>query len=117
MARRAVTLDAAAFQRRATEDEMTAAIADIVKLKQGELWHLRDARRAPELENLTDLIIVIPGLAALVELKSQDRGITFGQRRVLTLLETVERFFGGVVRPEPNPGETSYDDFLDILRG
>lgn len=103
------------YRRTITEAAMQDAIQEIVTLKGGKLWHLRDARKAPELTDLTDLIIVVPGFASLVEVKSQRRIVTPGQMDVAALLATVTRFWGGVVRPMPREGELSYDEFVAML--
>lgn len=108
-------IDIQRYQRMPTEDQMMHAIQEAVGFRQGRLFHLRDARMAPELEDLSDLIVVVPGFAALAELKSQRRTVTTGQLEVATLLSTVTRFWGGIVRPVPREGETSYDDFLRML--
>lgn len=104
------------YRRLPTEAAMEHAIRRAVSLKGGRCWHLGDARNAPELTDLTDLIVVVPGVAALAELKSMRRVVTPGQREVADLLATVERFVGGIVRPVPRNGEMSYDEFLDALR-
>lgn len=106
---------ATAYQRRATEAEMREAITKLVALRGGRLWFVRDSRQSPETEDMPDLLILLPGLAAWIELKSQRRRITPGQREVAVLLDGVERFVGGVVRPESREGEMSYDELLTTL--
>lgn len=96
---------------------MERTIRELVDLRGGRLFHLRDARQAPELEDLPDLIVLLPGQAAIVETKSQRRRVTAGQREVQELLRGPIAFFGGVVRPVPRSGEQSYDDFLEWLKG
>jgi hypothetical protein len=110
-------LTPADYRRRATEAGMERTIRELVDLRGGRLFHLRDARQAPELEDLPDLIVLLPGQAAIVELKSQRRRLTSGQRQVRELLRGPIAFFGGVVRPMPKVDEQSYDDFLDWLKG
>ena len=88
-----------AYANRATEAQMTKTIAELVTLRGGRLWHLRDARNAPELEDLPDLIIVCPPVIALVELKSAKRRVTLGQAAVAALLEQCDTALGGIVRP------------------
>lgn len=116
-------LTPAEYRRRATEAEMEDAIRKLVKLRGGRTFHLRDARQAPELEDLPDLIVLLPpnasgtGQVAIIELKSQKRRMTNGQREVRELLAGPISFLGGVVRPVPRSGERSYDDFLEWLKG
>jgi hypothetical protein len=98
-----------------SEAAMQEAIEKAVTLRGGRLFHLNDARTAPELEDLSDLIVVVPGFAALAELKSQRRTTTQGQLELAMLLSTVTRFWGGIVRPAPRDGEVSYDDFLAMI--
>jgi hypothetical protein len=105
-----------AYHQRTTEEGMTGAIEHLVTLFGGRLFHLRDARSAPELVDLPDLLIVCPPLLAVVELKSPARHVTSGQQSIVDLLACCDRFFTGIVRPDPKPGETSYDDFLAILK-
>lgn len=104
------------YRRLPSEEQMMRAIADLVALKNGRWFHVRDARTSPELADMWDLGIVISGFAALVEVKSQTRIVTPGQHQVADLLGTVERFWGGVVRPIPkSDAEMSYDEFLAML--
>jgi hypothetical protein len=110
---RLVTVDR--YRRRATEAQMEGAIRDLVRLRGGRCWHLVDARDAPELVDLPDLLILVPGLAAWIELKSQRRIITPGQAEVAALLASATRFVGGIVRPDPRDGELSYDELLEVL--
>jgi hypothetical protein len=105
------------YQRRTTEAQMETTIRDLVNLNGGRLFHLRDARQAPELEDMPDLIVLTPGHAAIVETKSQKRRTTTGQRQVMELLSGPIAFFGGIVRPVPRDGERSFDEFLEWLKG
>jgi hypothetical protein len=105
------------YRRRATEAQMETTIRDLVDLQGGRLFHLNDARQAPELKDLPDLIVLTPGRAAIVETKSQKRRTTAGQRQVMELLRGPIVFFGGIVRPVPKEGERSFDEFLEWLKG
>lgn len=111
-----LTISAAAYQQRTTEAEMEAAIRDIVARRNGRCWHVRDTRQSPEMADAPDLLILLPGAAFWIELKSQTRTVTKGQTEVAELLASVTGFIGGVVRPEPRAGELSYDALLERLR-
>jgi hypothetical protein len=113
---RRYAISAEEYQNRIAEEEMRAGILDLVTLKGGRLWATRDTRQSPELEDEPDLRIIVPPFAMLLELKSQDRGLTIGQRPVAELMRHVERVCCGVVRPVPAIGEYGYDELLDILR-
>lgn len=87
------------YRDRATEAQMTETIAELVKLRGGRIWHLRDGRQAPELEDLPDLIIICPPVVALIELKSAKRRVTLGQAAVAALLDQCDTLVGGIYRP------------------
>ena len=109
-----VTVDE--YRRLPSEAEMLAGLTDAVTAKGGRLWHVNDSRSCPELVDLPDVIALVPGLALLLELKSQRRRFaSVNQEAVCRLLETVEEGITGVVRPVPKPGEYSYDEVLDLL--
>lgn len=97
------------FRNMATEDEMLAVISDLVALKGGRLWHLRDARRAPELEDLPDVIAICDNKVLLIELKSARRKVTPGQQRVADMLDQCDALIVGVFRP------WQLDDLLEGL--
>ena len=110
----------AAYRARTTEAQMEDAVRKLVALNGGRLFHLRDARQAPELEDLQDWLIVAPWLNAVVlaEAKSAKRRITPGQQAVIELCRECWRFESFVVRSvDPKPGEVGYDDFLEWLKG
>jgi hypothetical protein len=68
------------------------------------------------LTSLPDLVVLVPGTVAMLELKSRQRGFERGQVGVAALLATVERALCGVVRPVPRrPGELAYDDVVEAL--
>lgn len=94
---------------------MEEAIRDLVKHKHGRVFHLRDASRAPELVDLPDLIVLLPGLVALLELKSARRAVTPGQAEVAGLVASAGRVVGGIVRAVPRAGEIGYDEMLELL--
>lgn len=118
-----MTANIKSYRRTLTESEMTDAISDLVAIRHGRMWHCRNTSRSPELEDMPDLVILLPsngvtpGLLAVAELKSPSRQLTRGQRQVAELMSSVTSVFCGVVRPEPKEDEFSYDDFLDVLRG
>lgn len=103
------------YQRLPSEDQMQEAIEEAVRLKGGRVWHLRDARTSPELADLPDLIIVVDEFVALLEIKSQTRRLTPGQQEVAGMLRCATRTVAGVVRPDPYPGEWSYQYIVDWL--
>ena len=114
---RFLAVNAAAYLRSPLEEEMGDAIEQIVKLKGGRLWRVNDSRNCPELADVWDLSILVPGWAMLLELKSNGRvWESAGQEEVAARLADVRRIVCGVVRPEPGPGEYGYDELLDILR-
>lgn len=102
------------YRRLPSEWAMQEAIAELVELRGGRLWHVRDSR-ALGVEDAPDLMIVVPGLAAWIEVKSQSRPVTPGQQEVAALLASVTKFVGGVMRPDPKPGELSYEEVLRLL--
>jgi hypothetical protein len=98
------------------EKAMQDAIVAAVVARHGRAWHLRDARQAPEMVDLPDLLILLPGVAMMWEVKSQRRTITTGQRVVADLLGRCDRFVGGIVRPVPkSDDEWSYDEVLALI--
>ena len=107
----------ARYQALPREDAMEEAIRELTEgYRGGKVFHIRNSSKAPEMEGFPDLVIISPPWLAIVELKSQEREVTVGQRRVLTLLEGVTRLHTGIVRPEPHPGETGYAEFLELLK-
>lgn len=108
----------AAYRRTLSEKAMRQAIVEAVERQGGKVWWVHDSRYAPATADLPDLIVALAGRVAFVELKSQRRQITDGQREALDLLGTATRADVFVVRPEPkDPSETSYDAFLNWLEG
>jgi len=105
-----------AYQATTTEAGMRKALTDLVTVRGGRLWFVRDSRRAPETEDMPDVLILVPGLAVIAELKSQRRRLTAGQMQVAELLASCERAVCGVVRPIPKAGEMGYDELLEALR-
>lgn len=108
----------AAYRRTLTEKAMRIAVTESVDRLGGRVWFVHDSRYAPATADLPDLIVALPGRVAFVELKSQRRRITDGQRAALDLLSQAIRADVFVVRPDPrDPTETSYDAFLNWLEG
>lgn len=108
----------AAYRRTTNEAAMRDAIAELVSLRGGRMFYLRDSRSAPEMEDWPDLHLILPHkrTVAHVELKSQRRIVTPGQAVVLALLQECDRAESFVVRTEPrDETETSYDAFLEWL--
>lgn len=93
---------------------MEATIRDAVERWGGRCWHVRDSRQL-DVEDMPDLLIAVPGTVALIELKSQRRRVTAGQRHVLDLMAGCTRVVSGIVRPVPRDGEMSLDDLLEML--
>jgi len=98
------------------EADMERTIREAVEYRGGRVWSVRDSRGLA-IEDMPDLIIVLPPVVALIELKSQRRRITPGQAHVTDLLATCTDLVTGIVRPIPKPGELSQDDLLAILTG
>lgn len=102
------------------ESGMERTIREGVERLGGYVWSVRDSRQLA-VEHMPDLIIVLPkpegtdGVVALLELKSQKREVTTGQRHVLDLLAGCNRLVTGVVRPVPNEGEMSLNDALELI--
>lgn len=114
------TLTAAQYRKRSTEAGMTDALGELVGYLGGRMWHVRDSRQSPETEDMPDLLIIVPGLVAVVELKSQRRQTTFGQTLVRELMHTIPDcpcVLAWHVRPEPNRvvGEKSFDQLFERL--
>lgn len=104
------------YHRSATEAQMERAIRDLIR-GRGRVFHLHDARRAPELVDLPDLLIIAPPVLAVIELKSQRRVVTPGQAEVIQLLAGCSDLFAGIVRPEPSADEEwSFDEVIEALR-
>jgi hypothetical protein len=106
------------YRKQITEADMRQAITEAVERRGGRCWFVHDSRYAPATADLPDLIVALPGRVAFVELKSQRRRLTDGQRAAIDLLGQATRADVFVVRPEPkDPSETSYDAFLNWLEG
>jgi len=113
MTRTASTIDR--YRATTTEAGMRRAIADLVALRGGRLWFVEDSRNCPEMTDAPDVLILVPGVVVVAELKSQRRRFTAGQIEVAALLASVERAVCVVVRPNPKDGELSYDQLLEVL--
>lgn len=110
--------DIATYRRSMTEDQMLAAIRDVVERRGGRVFHIRDSRRAPETADMPDVLLILPPFVGVLELKSMRRKITPGQADVLALLEECDRLLTGIVRPErASAAEYGFDMLLDILKG
>lgn len=108
----------AAYRKQITESGMRQSIVEAVERRGGKVWWVHDSRYAPATADLPDLIVALPGRVAFVELKSQRRRITDGQRAAIDLLGGATRADVFVVRPEPkDPSETGYDAFLAWVEG
>lgn len=111
----------AAYRRSARESDMERAVAELVALNGGRLWHVRRSDVAPELVDLPDWLILAPHLGAVIlaEAKSVRRELTPGQREVMAMLAECRRAESFVVRAGEarNETETGYDTFLAYLVG
>lgn len=97
---------------------MRDAIADLVALKHGRLFYIRDSRATPEMVDFPDLMIVLPPRVIFCELKSARRATTAGQAEVLAMLERCSDVDTFLVRSVPrDETEFSYDAVLDLLQG
>ena len=99
-----------------TEREMERAIRDAVG-KGGFVFHIRDSRGAPEMADFPDLVVILPAKRCVLflELKSQTRRVTDGQRAVLDALDACRQVESFVVRPSPLPMEISYARLMNWL--
>jgi hypothetical protein len=97
------------YSHRAAEAQMEQTIRDLVELRGGHVFHLRDARNAPEMEGFPDLVIICPPVLALVELKSAKRKIEPKQAIVNAMLGECTRLVTGIYRP------WDLDDLLEEL--
>jgi hypothetical protein len=107
-------MSVARYRALPTEDEMERTIREAVELLGGRCWHVRDSRRL-DVQDMPDLLIVLPPFVALLELKSQRRKVTPGQESVLQLLERCHIVTSGIVRPVPKEGEMSLDEALELM--
>lgn len=103
------------YRRVVTEAAMRSAIAELVALKGGRLFFVRDSRQAPEMTDFPDLVILLPPRVLFVELKSHRRATTAGQAEVIAMLEGCGDVDAIVVRPVPRAGEMAYADFIAFL--
>jgi hypothetical protein len=110
-------MTASAYTRSMTEAHMRQAITAAVERLGGRCWFVHDSRYAPATVDLPDLIIALPrGVVAFVELKSQRRRITDGQKASIALLQGCDRIETFLVRPAPSDeSETAYATFMDWL--
>lgn len=90
---------------------MEQAIRELVQLRGGRCWSVRDSRGFA-IVDMPDLIIVLPPKVIFCELKSQRRALTPGQAATLQLLGECTRVEACVVRPVPHDGEIGYDALL-----
>lgn len=108
------------YRKSMKEVEMRAAIDDLVRLKAGRLFYIRDSRGAAETEGMLDLQLILPHMrtVAMVELKSQNRKLTPEQMDVLAMLQECNRVESFVCRPEPrDETEVSLDRLLGWING
>ena len=112
-------ITATRYRERTTEAQMRDAIGTLVTLHGGAMFFVNDSRRTPEMEHWLDLELILPHLqtVAHVELKSQRRNLTDGQRHILALLRECHRSESFVVRPVPREDEIAFDDFCNWLGG
>lgn len=113
-------MTAARYAARVTEAQMQAAIAELVTMRHGRMFHLVRSDVAPEMVDLPDLLIVDPAGQRLIlaELKSAKRRVTPGQAHLMAMARECIRCEAMIVRAgEPREGEVSYDRFLEWLKG
>lgn len=89
---------------------MEQTIRDLVEIKHGRVFHIRDSRYAPEMEGFPDLVIISPPILAVVELKSITRRVTPQQQAVVDLLADCTGLVTGIFRPY------ELDDLIEVLR-
>ena len=105
---------AKAYGSTATEHSLELAIAEYVARNGGRCWHVRDSR-GMNVVDMPDLLIILPPMIGLIELKSQRRKVTAGQHEVLRLISECRVIESGIVRPIPQEGEMSLDDVLEVM--
>lgn len=102
------------YRRLPLEVDMERTITEAVELLGGRVFSVRDSRGL-NVQDMPDLLIILPPVVALLELKSQRRKITDGQLDVLAMLAECDRVVSGVVRPDPKDGEISLDEALEVI--
>lgn len=103
------------YRRSATEAEMIRTFTDLARAGAGYCWHIRDARKQ-QTEGLTDLVVAIPPVLALYELKTQRDTTSALQQQVLSVLGRCSIVESGIVRPVPKHiDELSIDEALDRI--
>lgn len=105
-------MSARAYRRSATEAEMLETFADLANAGGGFLRHVRDAR-GQNLNGLPDVILAVPPVLALYELKTRRDRMRPEQVRVLDILNRCNVIVSDKVRPEPkHDDEWSIDEAL-----
>lgn len=94
---------------------MIRTFSDLATTGGGYCWHVRDARRQ-QTEGLTDLIVAVPPVLAMYELKTQRDVTSQLQHQVLDVLGRCSTVVSGIVRPVPkHEGELSIDEALERI--
>lgn len=98
------------YRRGMTEAEMLSHFAGLALGGGGFMKHIRDARRQ-NVEGLPDVILAVPPVLALFELKTRRDELRAEQIHVLDVLSRCTVIVSGKVRPVPKrEGELSMDE-------
>jgi hypothetical protein len=107
-------ISASDYGAAATEAGLEATIKAWVEYRGGRCFHVTDSR-GQDVEDMLDLLIILPPVVALIELKKRRR-LTDGQASVLVLLDRCDTVIAGVVRSQRRRlGEWSLNELLAIL--
>lgn len=103
------------YRRSPTEGEMLRVFFDLARSTGGYAWHVRDAR-GQAVAGMPDLIVAVPPVLALYELKTQGDRTSPLQADVLETIEQCSLVFSGVVRPVPRtPDEMTIDEAVRLI--
>jgi hypothetical protein len=109
-----LVISARDYEATATEADLEATIKAWVEHRGGRCFHVNDSR-GQDVEDMLDLLIILPPAVALIELKKRRR-LTDGQASVLALLDRCDTVIAGVVRSQRRrSGEWSLDECLEVL--
>ena len=105
------------YRQSISEIQMRESIIELVTIRGGRVFYIRDSRGTPEMTGFPDLVLVLPdkGMVMFVELKSQKRRVTEAQQVVMWTLQQCSEVRSYLVRPKPHEGEISFDQLMEVL--